>query len=168
MLPKLYNATLATYPRYVRLATIALVLTALVAFVLPPLLHLIDPSAGHFSLDTFNALTWGALLLAAIVHLGALAYGKLLPRFKTYQQESLEGEGKFFENLTDELEEGLATLRPQLAPGERLAHAIETRQVKQFKFLIRCVRTAFCLLSFYALVLLAERVLTAVLTAVPK
>ena len=167
MLPKLYD-TVVHPPRYVRLASIALLVTALVAFVLPPIIHLIDPSAGHFSLDTFNALTWGALLLAAIVHLGAIAYGKLLPRFKSYQQESLEGEGKFFENLTDELELGLTELKPQLQPAEKLALAIENREIKQFKFRIRCVRLAYCLLAFYALVLLAEHVLTAVLTAVPK
>lgn len=167
MLPKIVDAV-SHAPRYVRLAFIACVLSTLVANLLPPLLHLVDPSYSSFSLDTLNVVLWGALLLAATVHLGAWAYERLLPRFKTYQQDSLEVDGKFFENLTDDLETGLAELHPQLSDAGRLGLAIENRHVKQFKFLIRCVRTAFCLLSFYALVVLTKDFVLALLTVVPR
>jgi hypothetical protein len=155
-------------PRYLRLITFSLLLAAAVFVLLPHVLRFFDPSAGAFGIDTLNALAFGAVLLAAILHLGFLAYDKVFPRFRTYQQESLEGDGKLFENLTDDLETDLSYLEDWTSPHERLPLLIENRKVAQFKFLIRCVRLSFCLLAFYALVQLSEHVLTAVLTVVPK
>jgi hypothetical protein len=155
-------------PRYLRLITFSLLLAAAVFVLLPHVLRFFDPSAGAFGIDTLNALAFGAVLLAAILHLGFLAYSKVFPRFRTYQQESLEGDGKLFENLTDNLETSLSYLEDWTSPHERLPVLIETRKVAQFKFIIRCVRLSFCLLAFYALVQLSEHVLTAVLTVVPK
>jgi len=157
-----------TYPRYLRLITFSLLLAAAVFVLLPHVLRFFDPSAGAFGIDTLNALAFGAVMLAAILHLAFLAYSKVFPRFRTYQQESLEGEGKLFENLTDSLETDLSYVTDWLSPHERLPLLIENRKVAQFKFLIRCVRLSFCLLAFYALVQLSEHVLTAVLTVVPK
>jgi len=157
-----------TYPRYLRLITFSLLLAAAVFVLLPHVLRFFDPSAGAFGIDTLNALAFGAVMLAAILHLAFLAYSKVFPRFRTYQQESLEGEGKLFENLTDSLETDLGYVTDWLSPHERLPLLIENRKVAQFKFIIRCVRLSFCLLAFYALVQLSEHVLTAVLTVVPK
>jgi hypothetical protein len=164
-----------TYPRYLRLITFSLVLAAGVFILLPFVLRFFDPSAGSFGIDTLNALAFGAVMLAAILHLGFLAYSKVFPRFRTYQQESLEGEGKLFENITDELRTPLwcATEDDQeafmsLPVSERLAVCVERRKVSQFQFIIRCVRLSFCLLAFYYCVQLSEHVLTSVLTAVPK
>ena len=157
-----------TYPRYLRLITFSLLLAAAVFVLLPHVLRFFDPSAGAFGIDTLNALAFGAVMLAAILHLAFLAYSKVFPRFRTYQQESLEGEGKLFENLTDSLETDLGYVTDWLSPHERLPLLIENRKVAQFKFIIRCVRLSFCLLAFYALVQLSEHVLTSVLTVVPK
>jgi hypothetical protein len=155
-------------PRYLRLITFSLLLAAAVFLLLPHLLRFFDPSAGAFGIDTLNALAFGAVMLAAILHLAFLAYSKVFPRFRTYQQESLEGDGKLFENLTDSLETDLSYVVDWTSPHERLPVLIENRKVAQFKFIIRCVRLSFCLLAFYALVQLSEHVLTAVLTVVPK
>jgi hypothetical protein len=159
---------LKTRPRYLRLITTALLVTAGVFVLLPFVLRFFDPSAGSFGIDTLNALAFGAVLLAAILHLGFQAYERVFPQFKAYQQDSLEGEGKLFENLTSDLETNLSYLTDWVSPHERLPVLIENRKVAQFKFLIRCVRLSFCLLSLYALVLLSEHVLTAALTVVPK
>ena len=159
---------LKTSPRYLRLITLSLLLAAAVFVLLPYVLRFFDPSAGSFGIDTLNALAFGALMLAAILHLGFLAYSKVFPQFRTYQQDSLEGEGKLFENITSGLETDLEYLVDWTQPHERLPVLVENRKVAQFKFLIRCVRLSFCLASFYALVLLSEHVLTAALTVVPK
>lgn len=159
---------LKTSPRYLRLITLSLLLAAAVFVLLPYVLRFFDPSAGSFGIDTLNALAFGALMLAAILHLGFLAYSKVFPQFRTYQQDSLEGEGKLFENITSGLETDLESLVDWTRPHERLPVLVENRKVAQFKFLIRCVRLSFCLASFYALVLLSEHVLTAALTVVPK
>jgi hypothetical protein len=159
---------LKTSPRYLRLITFSLLLAAAVFVLLPFVLRLFDPSAGSFGIDTLNALAFGALLLAAILHLGFLAYSKVFPQFRTYQQDSLEGEGKLFENLTNDLEIDLQYLVDWVQPHERLPVLIENRKVAQFKFLIRCVRLSFCLLALSYLVQLSEHVLTAALTVVPK
>lgn len=155
-------------PRYLRLITISLLLSAAVFVLLPHVLRFFDPSAGSFGLDTLNALAFGAVLLATILHLGFLAYSKVFPQFRTYQQDSLEGEGKLFENITADLERDLSYLVDWTQPHERLPVLIENRKVAQFKFLIRCVRLSFCLLAFWYLVQLSEHVLTAALTVVPK
>ena len=155
-------------PRYLRLATLALLATAVVFILLPYVLRLFDPSAGSFGIDTFNALSFGAALLAAILHLGFWAYERLFPRFKGYQQESLEDEARLFENLTGELEAGLDYLKHWVHEADQLPVRVEARKIAQFKFLIRCVRLLFCLSALYCLVNLSERVLTAALTVVPK
>ena len=157
--------TTPTPPRYLRLATLALLFTSVVFVLLPYGLRLFDPSAGSFGIDTFNALAFGAALLAAIVHLGIWAYERIFPRFKLYQADSLEEEARLFENLTGDLETGLAaiTQRPEQLPLQ-----IEARHIAQFKFLIRCVRLLFCLSALYCLVTLSEHVLLAALTVVPK
>jgi hypothetical protein len=159
---------LNTRPRYLRLITFSLLLAATVFVLLPFVLRLFDPSAGSFGIDTLNALAFGALLLAAILHLGFLAYSKVFPQFRAYQQDSLEGEGKLFENITSDLEIDLRYFIDWVQPHERLPVLIENRKVAQFKFLIRCVRLSFCLLAFSYLVQLSEHVLTAALSVVPK
>jgi len=90
-------------------------------------------------------------MLAAILYLVFLAYSKVFPRFRTYQQESLEGEGKLFENITDELraplwQDGVEQAMPKWAVADRIASCTERRKVSQFQFAIRCVRLSFCLL----------------------
>jgi hypothetical protein len=157
-----------TYPRYLRLITCSLVLAAGVFVLLPFVLRFFDPSAGSFGIDTLNALAFGAVMLAAILHLGFLAYSKVFPQFRKYQEESLEGEGKLFENLTDDLESGLDYLKEWIHPADQLAVRVEARKIRQFKFFIRCVRLSFCLAAFWYLVQLSEHVLTATLTVVPK
>lgn len=157
-----------TRPRYLRLITSALVVTAVVFVLLPFVLRFFDPSAGSFGIDTLNALAFGAVLLAAILHLGFIAYERVFPQFKTYQQDSLEGEGKLFENITSDLERDLHYLVEWTRPHERLPVFIENRKIAQFKFLIRCVRLSFCLLALSYLVQLSEHVLTAALSVVPK
>ncbi|MGI4866160.1 MAG: hypothetical protein ACRYFZ_19705 [Janthinobacterium lividum] len=165
--------TTQTYPRYMRLITVSLLAAAAVFVLLPYVLRFFDPSAGSFGIDTLNALAFGAVLLAAILHLGFLAYSKVFPRFRTYQAESLEGEGKLFENITDELraplwQKDVEESMPKWAISDRIAFCVERRKVSQFQFIIRCVRLSFCLLAFYALVQLSEHVLIAALTVVPK
>ena len=158
-------------PHYLRRATAGLLLTGSVFLLLPPLLRLYDPSAGAFGVELLNALGVAAMLFSVVLHLALFAYEKFLPRFQAYQAESLEGEGKLFENLTDKLESELYFIDGKeplaLAATEWLSLQTERRKTAQFKFLIRCVRLSFCLLSLAYLLYLVERMVSLALTAVP-
>ncbi|MBJ6109437.1 hypothetical protein JAO73_10460 [Hymenobacter sp. BT523] len=152
-------------PNYLRRAASGLLFAGAIFLGLPYLIRLYDPTAGSFGADLLNTLGLAALLFSGVLHMGLFAYEKFLPRFRQYQAESLEGEGKLFDNLTDELVKPLyaeANIYPH-----RLAQLTERRKVNQFIFLIRCVRLSFCLLSLAYLLHLAAQLLVAALTAVP-
>ncbi|GAB3334346.1 hypothetical protein ACFQT0_19440 [Hymenobacter humi] len=152
-------------PHYIRRATAGLVITGFIFLLLPPALRLIDPTAAGFNVDVLNALGLAAILGTGTLHMGLYAYEKFFPRFKDYQAECLESEGKLFENLTDELRAPLydeANIYPN-----RLAQLVERRKVAQFIFLIRCVRLSFCLVSLAYLLYLVAHMLTLAMTAVP-
>jgi hypothetical protein len=156
-------------PHYLRRATGGIFLTGLAFLVLPGLLRLYDPSAGSFNIDTLNALALGAVLFSGVLHLGLVAFERFLPRFYEYQRESLEGEGKLFENLTDDLEAGLTSLQNQVSYGfmEGIQLQVERRKSAQFKFTVRCVRLLFCLLSLAYLLHLALELVKTSMLAVP-
>jgi hypothetical protein len=154
-------------PRYLRRASAGLLLTGAIFVLLPPILRVLDPSAGSFGIEILNALGLGAMLFGAVLHLALFAYEKFLSPFYRYQAESLDGEGKLFENLTDALEQGLEKLAATAWPMHGVAIQTERRKTNQFKFLIRCVRLSFCLLSLAYLLHLALQVLTVAMTAVP-
>lgn len=152
-------------PHYLRRATAGVLLTGLIFLLLPPVLRLYDPTAAGFNVDVLNALGLAAILGTGMLHMALYAYEKFFPRFKDYQAESLEGEGKLFENLTDELRTPL--YQHDEVGVAQLNTFIERRKVAQFIFLIRCVRLSFCLLSLAYLLHLAERMITLAMTAVP-
>ncbi|GAA3954053.1 hypothetical protein [Hymenobacter algoricola] len=152
-------------PRYLRFVTLALTIAAIVFVALPFVIRFFDPTAGGFSLELFNVPALAALLLLATLHLGFYAYGRLFPRFKSYQQQDMEGEGSLMKNLTDELREPLYE-GDNIDPIQLNVY-IERRKVAQFQFLIRCVRLAFCLVSLFFLLWLAQHMLTVAMLAVP-
>lgn len=152
-------------PHYLRRATLGVLLTAAIFLALPPLLRLYDPTAGAFNVDVLNALGLAAILGTGVLHMALFTYEKFFPRFQAYQAESLESEGKLFENLTDELR-GPLYAEENIYP-HRLAQLIERRKVSQFQFLVRCVRLSFCLLCLAYLLHLVMQVVTVAMTAVP-
>lgn len=152
-------------PRYLRRITLALVLGATILLALPFILHFFDEGSGGFGPDRLNVLALAALFTVAELHLGFLAYKFLFPRFKHYQQECLEGEGKMFENLTDELRKPLFE-ENNIYP-DRLNQLIERRKVSQYQFTIRCVRLAFCLLVLFGLLHQVSAMLTLATLASP-
>ena len=152
-------------PHYLRRATAGILITGIIFLVMPPVLRLIDPTAAGFNVDVLNALGLAAILGTGVLHMALYAYKKFLPRFQEYQAESLEGEAKLFENLTDELRQPLIE-EANMYPN-RLAQRMELRKVNQFIFLIRCVRISFCLLSLAYLLHLAMQLVTVAMTAVP-
>ncbi|WP_375436681.1 hypothetical protein [uncultured Hymenobacter sp.] len=156
-------------PHYLRFAALALVLSAFIFLVLPYGLRLFDPTAGAFDAGTINALALAAVLFVAVLHLAFFAYRQLFPRFYDYQRECLEGEGKLFEKLTENLEKPLYPTGPpmELSVSDAMLLAAERRKVAQFKFTIRCVRLFFCLLCLGFLLWLALHMLTVAMTAVP-
>jgi hypothetical protein len=154
-------------PHYLRRATAGLVVTGAIFIGLPPILRILDPAAGSFGIELLNALGLAAMLFGAVLHLALIAYEKFLSPLYKYQAESLDGEGKLFENLTDNLENlQNALASSQAAPS--LSLLIERRRTAQFKFIIRCVRLSFCLLSLAYLLHLALQVVTVALTVVPQ
>lgn len=156
-------------PNYLRQATKGLFITGVIFVALPPVLRVLDPSAGSFGIEILNALGLAAMLFGAVLHLALFAYEKFLPQFHSYQAESLEGDGKLFENITTPLEErfGKFTNR-ELGFKEHLNVQVEYRKTAQFKFIIRCVRLSFCLLSLAYLLHLAMQVVTVAMTVVPN
>jgi hypothetical protein len=153
-------------PNYIRQATKGLFLTGLIFVGLPPVIRFFDPAAGSFGFELLNALGVAAMLFSTVLHLALYAYEKFLPAFHEYQGESLEGEKKLFENLTGPLETSLAEVAATPSVM-KLEVQVETRKTAQFKFLIRCVRISFCLLSLGYLLHLAMQALTLAMTAVP-
>lgn len=160
-------------PHYLRRATAGLFVTGAIFVGLPPILRVIDPTAGSFGIELLNALGLAAMLFGAVLHLALIAYEKFLAPLYRYQAESLDGEGKLFENVTDELrrplwQEGVEETMPKWAVVDRIAFCAERRKVSQFQFLIRCVRLSFCLLSLAYLLHLALQVVTVAMTVVPQ
>ena len=146
-------------PHYLRRATAGLFVTGAIFVGLPPVLRIIDPAAGSFGIELLNALGLAAMLFGAVLHLALVAY----------QAESLDGEGKLFENVTAPLEAALEEHRARTYdPDILLRLQVESRQTAQFKFLVRCVRLSFCLLSLAYLLHLALQVVTVALTVVPQ
>jgi hypothetical protein len=156
-------------PHYLRRATAGLFVTGAIFVGLPPVLRLLDPAAGSFGIELLNALGLAAMLFGAVLHLALLAYEKFLAPLYRYQAESLDGEGKLFENVTAPLEASLEEHRARTYdPDTLLRLQVESRQTAQFKFLVRCVRLSFCLLSLAYLLHLALQVVTVALTVVPQ
>ncbi|MDO7849234.1 hypothetical protein Q5H92_22915 [Hymenobacter sp. M29] len=152
-------------PNYLRRAASGLLMAGAIFLGLPFLIRFYDPTAGSFGADLLNALGLAALLFSGVLHMGLYAYEKFFPRFQLYQAESLEGEGKLFENLTDALVKPLFT-EDNIYPN-RLAQLTERRKVHQFIFLMRCVRLSFCLLCLGFLLSLAAFMLYLAMVAVP-
>ncbi|MDF7810509.1 hypothetical protein [Hymenobacter sp. YC55] len=152
-------------PHYLRFAFISLVLASFILIGLPYVLHLFDAGAGGFTADQFNTLALAAMLVLAAVHVGFFVFRRLFPRFYDYLRECLEGEGKLFENLTDQLWQPL--IKADYLGPNRLAQLTERRKVAQFQFLIRCVRLSFCLLVLAYLLHLATHMLTVAMTVLP-
>lgn len=156
-------------PHYLRRATAGLLVTGAIFIGLPPLLRILDPAAGSFGIELLNALGLAAMLFGAVLHLALLAYEKFLAPLYRYQAESLDGEGKLFENVTAPLEASLEECRARAYdPNTLLQLQVESRQTAQFKFLVRCVRLSFCLLSLAYLLHLALQAVTVALTVVPQ
>ena len=156
-------------PHYLRRATAGLFVTGAIFVGLPPVLRIIDPAAGSFGIELLNALGLAAMLFGAVLHLALVAYEKFLAPLYRYQAESLDGEGKLFENVTAPLEAALEEHRARTYdPDILLRLQVESRQTAQFKFLVRCVRLSFCLLSLAYLLHLALQVVTVALTVVPQ
>jgi hypothetical protein len=152
-------------PNYLRRASVGILITGVIFLLMPPALRLVDPSAAGFNVDVLNALGLAAILATGGLHMALFAYEKFLPRFQAYQAESLEGEGKLFENITDELRKPLYE-EENIYPN-RLAQLIERRKVNQFTFTVRCVRLSFCLLSLGYLLHLVVQMISLAMTAVP-
>ncbi len=155
-------------PHYLRRAASGLLIAAAIFLAVPFLIRLYDPTAGSFGADLLNALALAALLFSGAMHMGLYGYEKFFPRFQSYQAESLEGEGKLFENLTDPLDKTMDLCAARVITMEQyLPINIERRKIAQFKFLIRCVRLSFCLLCLAYLLHLAMQALSLAMTAVP-
>ncbi len=148
-------------PRLLRFATLSALLAALVLLGLPYLLHaLFGDEAGGFKVDQLNSFAFAAAVFWLALQLGYLAYRALFPRFRAYQGECLEEQGKLFENITEELRTPLWA-NPVFAPShERLNLFIERRKVAQFQFLVRCVRYLLCFLALAYLIHLAQWAVT--------
>ncbi|GAB3233056.1 hypothetical protein GCM10027346_20740 [Hymenobacter seoulensis] len=155
----------APKPNYLRFAGCSLLLAAFILIGLPYLLHFFDEGAGGFTVDKFNTLALAALLVLAAIHIAFFVYRRLFPRFYDYLRECLEGEGKLFENLTDELRGPLYSI-DNIYP-DHLNKLIERRKVAQFQLLLRCVRLSFCLLVLGFLLWLAVHMLTVAMTVLP-
>ena len=155
-------------PHYLRYALVTLALAVFVLLGLPYLLHVFDAGAGGFTTDKLNTLALAATLFWGVLQLGFLAYRALFRRFKGYQSECLEESGKLFENVTEELEKRLAKLDE--TPFNTVQHfelQVEMRKTAQFKFIVRCVRLSFCLVTLFALLQLAQHALTVAMLATP-
>jgi hypothetical protein len=155
-------------PHFLRRASAGLLITGAIFMLTPPILRVLDPSAGSFGIEILNALALAAMLFGAVLHLALFAYEKFLAPLYKYQAESLDGEGKLFENLTDSLEQGLNNLAATAHQSHCVEIQTERRKTNQFKFLIRCVRLSFCLLSLAYLLHLALQVVTVAMTVVPS
>jgi hypothetical protein len=156
---------ISSKPHYLRFASLSLALAGLILLVLPLVLRFYDAGAGGFTVDQFNVLALGAVLLLATVHLAFFVYRRLFPRFYEYQRECLESEGKLFENLTEELRGPLYDEGTIYAA--RLAQLIERRKLAQFQFTIRCVRFLLCFSVLAYLLWLATHMLTVAMLATP-
>lgn len=153
-------------PHYLRQATAGLFITGFIFVLLPPVLRVLDPTAGSFGIEILNALGLAAMLFSAVLHGSLAVYEKFLPSFQKYQAESLERDGKLFENLTGPLETGLEALG--LNPSVmKLEVQREARKTQQFKFQIRCTRLNYCLLSLAFLLCLGAFMVNLAMTAVP-
>lgn len=150
---------LPALPKGARVAVFG-ALALLVFFALPPLLRLVDPTAGGFAPDTINAAALGAFQFFAALSMAYVSWRWLFPDLYRYAMDCMEG--KLLENLTDDLK---ALLGPECTVS--LLEAAEHRHIAQFQFLIRCTRFVLSLSPFLLFLLLANHALTAALTAVP-
>ncbi|WP_460503960.1 hypothetical protein, partial [Hymenobacter agri] len=152
-------------PHYLRRAAAGLLATGVIFVVLPPILRVLDPTAGSFGIEILNALGLAALLFSGVLHGGLFVYEKFLGRFHKYQGESLEGEGKLYENLSDELRKPL--YQDERIYADRLAVYAERRKVNQFIFHMRCTRLNYSLFSLAFLLCLGAFMVNLAMTAVP-
>lgn len=149
---------------YLKFAAKSLVVAAFVFLLLPQVLRLFYPTAGGFDQGTINTLALAALQYFAAAHLALFTYKRLLPEFYHYLVQSLQD--KVLENLTSALSEVLDN--PETANTNLLPLLMERRKLLQFKFSIRCMRLAFCLLPLLFFFVSAQYALTAALTVVPR
>lgn len=154
-------------PHYLRFAGLSLLMAAFIMLGLPSILQVFDAGAGGFTADKLNTLALAAMLVLAAVHLAFFVFRRLFPRFYDYMRECLEGEGKLFDNLTDELREPIFHKSTFAPSHERMNLLTERRKVAQFQFIIRCVRLLFCLFVLGFCAWLAVHMLTVAMTVLP-
>ena len=154
-----------TIPHYLRRATAGLFITGLIFALLPPVLRVLDPTAGSFGIEILNALGLAAMLFSGVLHGGLFVYEKFLPGFYKYQGESLEKDAKLYENLSQELKEPL--YQDERIYADRLAVYRERRKVNQFIFQMRCTRLNYSLFSIAFLLCLGAFMVNLAMTAVP-
>ena len=145
---------------------ILLMVAAAVAvfFLAPPLLRAYSeaaglPRAGSFDLGFLNVPVLAALQFFAAVSFAFLPWRVLFPGLYGYVRDCMEE--KLLANITDKLTANFE------ANEYNILVAAERRRIAQFQFLIRCVRLLFCLLPFFAFLLLAQQFLSNALTVVP-
>ena len=152
-------------PHYLRRAAAGLLATGVIFVALPPVLRVLDPTAGSFGIEILNALGLAALLFSGVLHGGLFVYEKFLPGFHNYQGESLEKDAKLYENLSQELRAPLYS--EERIYADRLAVYAERRKVNQFIFKMRCTRLNYSLFSLAFLLCLGAFMVNLAMTAVP-
>jgi hypothetical protein len=152
-------------PHYLRRATAGILMTGVIFLVLPEVLRILDPTAGSFGIEILNALGLAAMLLSAVLHGSLVVFEKFLPRFYGYLSESVEGDGKLYENLSEELRKPLYA-ENNIYP-DRLAQLRERRKVAEFQFRMRCTRSNYSLFSLAFVLCLGAFMVNLAMTAVP-
>lgn len=155
---------LSLLPKGSRVLLLGLV-ALLIFFALPPLLRLVDPTAGGFAPDTINAAALGAFHFFASLSMAYISWRGLFPSLYAYAAECMEG--KLLEAITKDLFDLLPN--PLNFRAEvMLATLAERRKIATLQFTIRCVRFVFSVLPFFVFFALSNHALTAALTAVPS
>ena len=156
LLPQLLPA-----PRYARFAALTALLAGLVLLGLPYVLHLFTDTPGGFTVEQLNSFALGAAVFWLTLQMAFLAYRAFFKRFKNYQAECLEAEGKLFENITGPLNDELLRLRDLSNLTLPVAcYLAENRKIATLQFIIRCVRLLFCLSALAYLLHLAQWAVT--------
>jgi len=141
-------------------------LAAAMFLLAPPLLRWLNPAAGAFDVGTLNAPVLAALQFFAAVSMAYVPWRFLFPGLYRYVRDCMED--KLLENLTKTLTDELPNYeKASWTDGTAILLAAERRRISQFQFTIRCVRLVFCLLPFFAFLLLAQAFLNTALTVVP-
>ena len=146
-------------------------IAAVIFFLAPPALRWYTryaglPAAGSFDMGTLNAPVLAALQFFAAVSMAFVPWRFLFPGLYRYVRDCMED--KLLENLTKALTDELPDYeKASWTDNTAILLAAERRRISQFQFTIRCVRLLFCLLPFFAFLLLAQAFLNTALTIVP-